>query len=126
LEPFSNTALYEATGNNIEGKSMRKISIYAAALSAVMSVSAVVPAVAMPIPTQTVSKTSDVQQARVVIRYGTYRGYRGYRYYRPGYRRHVDGYWYPLAVFGPTIVVRPRGNWRWCGPRWNRHHCRYQ
>lgn len=42
-------------------------------------------------------------------RFGWHRGHRGYRDYRPGYRRHTDGYWYPLAALGlgTVIVTRP-------------------
>ena len=38
-------------------------------------------------------------------RYGYYRGYRGYRSERYGYRRHNDGWWYPLAAFGAGVVI---------------------
>jgi len=38
-------------------------------------------------------------------RYGYYNGYRGYRYERYGYRRHYDGWWYPLAAFGAGVVI---------------------
>lgn len=38
-------------------------------------------------------------------RYGYYNGYRGYRYNRHGYRRHNDGWWYPLAAFGAGMVI---------------------
>ncbi|PWL18999.1 BA14K family protein [Falsochrobactrum shanghaiense] len=32
-------------------------------------------------------------------------GHRGYREYRRGYRRHSDGWWYPLAAFGAGAVL---------------------
>jgi hypothetical protein len=32
-------------------------------------------------------------------------GHRGYRDYRPGYRRHSDGWWYPLAAFGLGAAI---------------------
>ncbi|APG91503.1 BA14K family protein [Sinorhizobium americanum] len=38
-------------------------------------------------------------------RYGYYNGYRGYRHYRDGYRRHDDGWWYPLAAFGAGMII---------------------
>ncbi|CAN7716654.1 MULTISPECIES: BA14K family protein [Ensifer] len=38
-------------------------------------------------------------------RYGYYNGYNGYRYRRDGYRRHSDGWWYPLAAFGAGVVI---------------------
>ena len=34
-----------------------------------------------------------------------WRGHRGYRDSRPGYRRHSDGYWYPLAAFGAAAII---------------------
>ena len=103
---------------------MRKISICAAVVGAVMGMSSFT-AEAMPLPNPTVNRVSDVQQvAKVVVRYGYYRGHRGYRYRRPGYRFY-GGFWYPAAAFAPVIVVKPRGNWRWCGPRWHRYRCRY-
>ena len=107
---------------------MSKLSFCAAAvLSVMMGVSAVAPAEAMPLPSPVVNRATDVTQAAtIVIRRGYYRGHRGYRYARPGYRRWNDGYWYPYAAFGaPVVVVRPGYRWRWCGPRWNRHRCRW-
>ncbi|MDX3924294.1 MAG: BA14K family protein [Shinella sp.] len=38
-------------------------------------------------------------------RYGWHRGHRGYRDYRRGYRRHSDGFWYPLAAFGAGAII---------------------
>ncbi|KOF13602.1 hypothetical protein AC244_30670 [Ensifer adhaerens] len=38
-------------------------------------------------------------------RYGWYNGHRGYRGYRDGYRRHNDGWWYPLAAFGAGAII---------------------
>jgi hypothetical protein len=37
--------------------------------------------------------------------YRDWRGHRGYRYSRPGYRRHSDGWWYPLAAFGAGAII---------------------
>lgn len=34
-----------------------------------------------------------------------YNGYRGYRERREGYRRHRDGWWYPLAAFGAGMII---------------------
>jgi hypothetical protein len=100
---------------------MKSITACAAALGAIMAMSSLAPAEAMPVPTQTASTTTDVQQARIVIREGYWRGHRGYRYARPGYRRY-NGFWYPgVAFVTPGIVIRTgRG---WCGPRWRRHRC---
>ncbi|WP_081858676.1 BA14K family protein [Pseudorhizobium pelagicum] len=38
-------------------------------------------------------------------RRGEYRGYRGSRERRQGYRRHSDGFWYPLAAFGAAAII---------------------
>jgi hypothetical protein len=38
-------------------------------------------------------------------RRGWYGGHRGYRDYRRGYRRHNDGFWYPLAAFGAGALI---------------------
>lgn len=38
-------------------------------------------------------------------RHGWYNGHRGYTEYRPGYRRHSDGYWYPLAALGAAVII---------------------
>lgn len=81
------------------------------------------PAQAMPVPPASVSQSgsSNVDlvhhkpwhrrgpphrwQADQAPRYGYYNGYRGYRYHRDGYRRHSDGWWYPLAAFGAGMVI---------------------
>lgn len=58
-----------------------------------------------------------------------YHGHRGYRDRRDGYRRHSDGFWYPLAAFGAgaiiggTIASQPRANRvsshvEWCASRY--------
>ena len=57
---------------------------------------------------------------------GHWNGHRGYRHYRHGYRRHSDGWWYPLAAFGAGAVIggalsQPRsGNphVQWCYNRY--------
>lgn len=36
---------------------------------------------------------------------GYWNGHRGYRDYRRGYRRHNDGWWYPLAAFGAGAII---------------------
>jgi hypothetical protein len=38
-------------------------------------------------------------------RHGWYNGHRGYTQARPGYRRHSDGYWYPLAALGAAAII---------------------
>lgn len=100
---------------------MKRNSIIALALGGIMGVSALAPAEAMPVGNPVVKHSTDVEQARVVVRYGYYRGHRGYRVRRPGYRFY-GGFWYPPVAFGP-VVVAPRRVWRWCGPRWRRHRC---
>lgn len=93
----------------------------ASALSAIMATAAMVPAQAMPVPERASAQT-DIQQVKVIIRYGHWRGHRGYRYHRPGYRRHVDGFWYPATVFSLGVVIgaQPmhRSHVRWCRDRY--------
>jgi hypothetical protein len=102
---------------------MKRIAIVATALSALIGISAAVPAEAMPAPTPSVNRTTDVQQARVVVKYGYWRGHRGYRYRRPGYRFY-GGFWYPPAAFvAPRVVIRPGRAWHWCGRPGHRHRC---
>lgn len=36
---------------------------------------------------------------------GYWNGHRGYNHYRHGYRRHNDGWWYPLAAFGAGAII---------------------
>ena len=36
---------------------------------------------------------------------GYWNGHRGYRDYRRGYRRHSNGWWYPLAAFGAGAII---------------------
>jgi hypothetical protein len=38
-------------------------------------------------------------------RSGHWNGHRGYRDYHSGYRRHSDGWWYPLAAFGVGAAI---------------------
>ncbi len=55
-----------------------------------------------------------------------WRGHRGSRRHRPGYRRHSDGWWYPLAAFGALTlggaIANARGlppeHYRWCDNRY--------
>ncbi|MCB0055737.1 MAG: BA14K family protein [Caldilineaceae bacterium] len=59
-----------------------------------------------------------------------YRGYRGVPRYRSGYRRHVNGWWYPLAAFGVQVIIRdpqpyrraagnlPPEHYVWCDRRY--------
>ncbi|MBA8818206.1 lectin [Ochrobactrum sp. P6BS-III] len=59
---------------------------------------------------------------------GYWHGHHGSRYYRNGYRRHSDGWWYPLAAFTAGAIVggalnQPRvvhtnNHVRWCQNRY--------
>jgi hypothetical protein len=82
----------------------------AAAMAVAMFATTFVPAgaFAMPMPTVDASQSSDVQQVQWRERRdrrGWYGGHRGYRYHRHGYRRHSDGWWYPLAAFGAGAII---------------------
>ncbi|MCO5734029.1 BA14K family protein [Rhizobium sp. SSA_523] len=94
-------------------------TLSAGALSAVMFVTSLVPAGAVMMPSVNapqVSAATEVQfrrdnrHDRRVERHrddrrGFYHGHRGSREYRKGYRRHSDGWWYPLAAFGAGVVI---------------------
>lgn len=58
-------------------------------------------------------------------RYGWYKGHRGYRDYRPGYRRHSDGYWYPLAAFAIGAIIGGAMNAPRAAPRMTSSHVRW-
>ena len=65
-----------------------------------------VPAFAMPMTKIGASQSTDVEQVQYRReRRGWYHGHRGYRYERHGYRRHSDGWWYPLAAFGAGAII---------------------
>jgi len=79
----------------------------AATLSAVMALTSIMPVQASsvfvggyPVPIEKVQYRWGGDD-----RPGHWRGHRGYREYRPGYRRHSDGWWYPLAVFGLGAAI---------------------
>lgn len=96
-------------------------TIAATALSAVMAITAVVPAQAFPIPAIG-GQPAQVEKVQAVCLYGNtcrdrpdyrhyrdnyryWHGHRGYRDYHPGYRRNSDGWWYPLAAFGLGAAI---------------------
>ena len=85
------------------------LSIAAAGLmSAVLGLTAIPTAQAMPvvkIGPQQVTEAEPVQYRRIRRAERRWRGHRGYRYHRPGYRRHSDGWWYPLAAFGVGAII---------------------
>lgn len=114
--------------------------VAATALSALMAITSVVPVGAMPIP-QPRGYTTPVETVQYRVgrdrwdRPGHWHGHRGYRHERPGYRRHSDGWWYPLAAFGlgaaiiggmaaqpapaPQLgVPMPAEHVRWCQARY--------
>lgn len=116
-------------------------TIAATALSAVMAITSVVPVGAMPIPAVGSGYTTPVETVQYRDRRGHWdrpghwNGHRGYRHERPGYRRHNDGWWYPLAAFGlgaaiiggmaaqpvpaPQLgVPMPAAHVRWCQARY--------
>lgn len=102
---------------------MTRTSAIAMALGAFFTASSVLPVKAMPTINQPAKITSQAEQVKVVVRYGSWRGHRGYHDQRNGYRRHVDGYWYPRSAFTERVapVVRVRvGNAhiRWCHDRY--------
>ena len=64
-----------------------------------------IPSVAAPMITMPhVSGVSDVQTVQH-RRHRHWRGHRGVGHRRPGYRRHSDGLWYPLAAFGLGAII---------------------
>jgi hypothetical protein len=102
---------------------MNRSFLSAIAFSALMTVSTVLPASAMPTTSQPARAESPIEQAKVILKYKTWRGHRGYRHARPGYRRNSDGFWYPRAAFsvriapGVRIKVGP-AHARWCRNRY--------
>ena len=102
---------------------MNRMSLSAIALSVIVAISSAVPVAAMPMARQPAASSSNIEQVKVVIRYGNWRGHRGYRNARPGYRRHSDGFWYPRAAFAVRVSpgVRLRigaTHTRWCRDRY--------
>lgn len=99
-------------------------------ISAGVALASLLPAEAMPTAFVGVSVASPVQLVDFRPRRdrpGYWQGHRGSRDYRPGYRRHNDGNWYPLALFGlgaaiiggmatqPRVgVAMPSAHVRWC------------
>ncbi|MFN7023945.1 MAG: BA14K family protein [Pseudorhizobium sp.] len=122
-------------------------------MSAMMLATSMVPAGAVVMPSIKASQVSAVEQVQYRSndrdgrrfdrddrrrfdrnrdsRRGEYRGHRGSREYRRGYRRHSDGFWYPLAIFGAGAIIggaitnQPRPaqamssrHVRWCSDRY--------
>ncbi|WP_084811203.1 BA14K family protein [Ensifer sp. BR816] len=97
---------------------MKKIGILF--LAAATAFTSYAPAQAMPVPSAPQSGSNvelvhhkpwhhgGPRRARREVegaRYTYHNGYRGYRYRREGYRRHSDGWWYPLAAFGAGVII---------------------
>ncbi|MBD9371940.1 BA14K family protein [Rhizobium sp. ARZ01] len=100
---------------------MKKLSVVV--LAALTAFSGVLPAGAAPFnvaPMQHASQSADVHDVqyrhdnrrhdrhhyhRPPPRHGWHNGHRGYRDHRHGYRRHSDGWWYPLAAFGAGAII---------------------
>ncbi|MBN8868241.1 BA14K family protein [Shinella sp. PSBB067] len=88
-----------------------KSGLAAGALSFALALTSIVPAQAITFPQVPVPAASSVE--KVQYRYDRrerraerhWHGHRGYRYQRPGYRRHSDGWWYPLAAFGLGAAI---------------------
>jgi hypothetical protein len=105
-------------------------ALCAGSLSVAFGVTGVVPSMAAPIaPLQATTPAvhPDFQtiqyKKRPKYRRGHWKGYTGQRHQRRGYRRHSDGFWYPLAAFGLGAAIggaignQPRGgsaHVQWC------------
>lgn len=88
-----------------------------ASLGLTMAATSLVPANAFTVPVPVAKPVSDVAQVQYhrppppgyrpppPRRQGWHNGYRGYDHSRPGYRRHSDGMWYPLAAFAIGAMV---------------------
>lgn len=105
-----------------------KTAIAAGALSLALAVTSAIPARAVTFPQVPVPSASAVEKVQYRPHH-RWHGHRGYRHYRPGYRRHSDGWWYPLAAFGLGAAIggaianqpRVRGNAahvNWCHGRY--------
>lgn len=85
---------------------MKKIIVsIVAAFTALSGISQAYAAPVLPLVKPAVSNDVELAQYRHRPRPGWYHGQRGYRYARPGYRRHNDGWWYPLAAFGAGAII---------------------
>ncbi|WP_390919623.1 MULTISPECIES: BA14K family protein [Neorhizobium] len=89
-------------------RTMSKL-LSAGAMSVMMFASSLTPAGAVMMPKVKSPEASAVEQVQFRRdrrdRRGWYHGHRGHREYRRGYRRHSDGFWYPLAAFGAGAII---------------------
>jgi len=104
-----------------------KSGLAAGALSVAVALTSFVPAQAVTFPQVPVPSASAVEQVQYRHQ-RRWHGHRGYNHYRPGYRRHSDGWWYPLAAFGlgaaigGAVANQPRASGsahvNWCANRY--------
>lgn len=95
------------------------------ALSAALVCTSILPAGAFT-RSEGPTGVSNVEQVQMRRDRGRYHGYRGYREHRPGFRRHSDGFWYPLAAFGAGAAIggairadrQDRRHVAWCMERY--------
>ena len=107
-----------------------RTGLAAGAISFALAFTSALPAQAITFPNVPVPSASTVE--KVQLRHDRrmerrWHGHRGHRNYRPGYRRHSDGWWYPLAAFGLGAAIggavandRDRGGSHvsWCANRY--------
>ena len=96
--------------NKQKGSTMLKLrtSLGAGAISFALAFTSVIPAQAVtfanvPVPAASAVEKVQYNYDRRMER--RWHGHRGSRYHRPGYRRHSDGWWYPLAAFGLGAAI---------------------
>ena len=90
-----------------------RTGLAAGALSVALALTSVIPAQAVTFARVPVPEASAVEQVqyryerreRRMERPRHWHGHRGYRERRPGYRRHSDGWWYPMAAFGLGAAI---------------------
>ena len=75
------------------------------AMSAIIGLTSLLPVQAAVIGAKSFKSVSEIQTVQYRERRGHWQGHRGYRDRRNGYRRHSDGFWYPLAAFGAGAII---------------------
>jgi hypothetical protein len=126
---------------NEEIPEMKNITkaLSAATLAVAMTFTSMTAASPLPLPVAKSPQVSQVEEVqyrrdrdfrdrRDYRRQGYYNGRQGFRDRRPGYRRHSDGFWYPLAAFGAAAIIggaianQPRSGGsshvQWCANRY--------
>lgn len=135
------TALLHRTSKKGSVMMKLKTGFAAGVLSLAVAFTSTIPAQAVTFPRVPVPEASAVQDVQYRYERRQHRadrrqhraerrwhGHRGYRDYRPGYRRHSDGWWYPLAAFGlgaaigGAVTSQPRASsgshLNWCANRY--------